>query len=170
MLELAIFIALMALALLWLASMQQRRSGMPGGEIIYADTGGWQPVEEPLFAADLGLTGRPDYLVDQGGRLVPVEVKSTRIEASPYDTHIYQLAAYCVLVERVYKIRPQYGILHYPNRTFRIDFTSELEGAVLGLIDEIRAQERRKTVGRSHESPARCARCGFSTICEQRLH
>jgi CRISPR-associated exonuclease Cas4 len=169
MLPLAIILALIAILFLWLAKRQQLRTGMPGGRVIYADTRGWQPVEEPLYAADLGLTGRPDYLVEQGGRLVPVEVKSTRIEASPYDTHIYQLAAYCLLVERVYKTRPRYGILHYPNRTFRIDFTNELEAAVLSLIDEIRTQERRKDVPRSHDQPARCAHCGFSTVCDQRL-
>jgi len=169
MLLLAIILALSAILFLWLAKRQQLRTGMPGGRVVYTDTRGWQPVEEPLYAADLALTGRPDYLVEDRGSLVPVEVKSTRIEAGPYDTHIYQLAAYCLLVERVYKTRPQYGILHYPNRTFRIDFTTELEASILSLIDAIRSQERRKEVQRSHDNPARCAHCGFSTICNQRL-
>lgn len=169
MLLFAGLLAIFAFLLFWLASRQQRAAGMPGGQVIYADTRGWLPVEKPLYDHNLGLTGRPDYLVKQGDQVIPVEVKSTRIAQGPYDTHIFQLAAYCLLVERTYNVRPAYGILHYPNRTYRINFTSELESAALDLLEEMRTHEGRKDLPRSHDTAARCHGCGFRAVCDQRL-
>jgi len=169
MLFLAFFTLLLSVILFWLARRQQKASGLPAGRVIYADTHGWGAVEQPLYDADLGLVGKPDYLVEQNQQVIPVEVKSSRISAVPYDAHIFQLAAYCLLVQRQYGKRPAYGILHYPHRTFAIDYTPELENRLLALLAEMRAQERRPEISRSHESAARCSRCGFRTICDQRL-
>lgn len=167
---LAILLVIIALTLLLLARRQQKALGLPAGRVIYADTQSWgKPLEQALYDAELGLTGRPDYLVEQGGKIIPVEVKSSRVGEAPYDAHVYQLAAYCVLVERSMEKRPPYGILHYPNRTFAIDFTPQLENALLELLDEMRQHERRKDVPRSHETPARCRGCGYNQVCEQRL-
>jgi CRISPR-associated exonuclease Cas4 len=165
----AILVFLLALVLLWQANRGQRLLGLPTGRVIYADTRSWGPVEQPLYDAELGLVGRPDYLVETGGQVIPVEVKSSPVATAPYDAHIYQLAAYCLLVQRHYGKRPAYGILHYPNRTFAIDYTAHLEGQLLQLLEEMHAQERRKDLPRSHASAARCSRCGFRTICDQRL-
>jgi len=169
MLQIAVFIAFLALAVLWLARRQQQAVGLPEGRVIYADTRGWLPVAEPLYDPNLGLTGRPDYLVQQGEQIIPVEVKSSRTPQKPYDTHIYQLAAYCLLVKHAYDVRPRYGILHYPDRTYQIDFTCELEGAVLTLLEKMHADERHEALPRSHDSPARCHGCGFHSVCDQRL-
>ncbi len=95
----AIFLVLLALALLWQARRAQKASGLPGGRVIYTDTRAWgNKVEKPLYDASLGLTGKPDYLVEKNGRIIPVEVKSGRAPQSPYDSHIYQLASYFLLV------------------------------------------------------------------------
>lgn len=169
MLQIAVFIAFLAIALLWLARRQQQTAGLPEGRVIYADTRGWLPVAEPLYDPDLGLTGRPDYLIQQGKQVIPVEVKSTRTPQKPYETHIYQLAAYCLLVKHTYNVRPRYGILHYPDRTYRIDFTRELEGALITLLENMHFQVHQDALPRSHASPARCRGCGFRSVCDQRL-
>jgi CRISPR-associated exonuclease Cas4 len=98
-----------------------------------------------------------------------VEVKSGRAPQSPYDSHIYQLAAYCLLVEKGMGSRPPYGIIHYEDRDFAVDYTNDLENALLDVLAEMRRDEHRAEVGRSHESAARCARCGFRNVCEERL-
>ena len=169
MLILALFIFVLALVLLWQASRSQRAIGLPAGRVIYADTRSWGPVEQPLYDAELGLVGKPDYLVETGGQVIPVEVKSSPVTTAPYDAHVFQLAAYCLLVQRHYGKRPAYGILHYPNRTFAIDYTAQLEQQLFQLLEEMHTQERRKDVPRSHESAARCSRCGFRATCDQRL-
>lgn len=170
MLWLALVLALLGGVLWVLSSRQRRATGLPGGQVIYADTNAWETVKQPLFDAALGLTGKPDYLVKQGELLIPVEVKSKRIGNAPYDSHVYQLAAYCLLVQRVFGKRPQQGILHYPNRTFSIDFTPELESAVINIILEMQSRSGRNGPERSHDVPARCARCGFRAVCDQSLH
>lgn len=169
MLILAFLIFILALVLFWQASRRQRAIGLPAGRVIYSDTRAWGPVEQPLYDAELGLVGKPDYLVETGGQIIPVEVKSSPVTTAPYDAHIFQLAAYCLLVQRHYSKRPAYGILHYPNRTFAIDFTISLEKQLLELLEEMHAQERRKELPRTHDSAARCSRCGFRAICNQRL-
>ncbi|MDI6696355.1 MAG: CRISPR-associated protein Cas4 [Anaerolineales bacterium] len=169
MLLFAVVLFLFAVFLLWQAARRQRDIGLPAGRVIYTDTRNWGPVEQPLYDAELGLTGKPDYLVESGGKIIPVEVKSSRIGSAPYDAHIFQLAAYCMLVHRHYGKRPPYGILHYPNRTFAVDYTPRLEAELLQLLQEMHNQDRRKELERSHASAARCSRCGYRQTCDQRL-
>ena len=157
----AIAFLLLALILFWQAHRQQKSAGLPGGKVVYSDTKNWGPVEKSFYDSMLGLTGKPDYIINKGNHLIPVEVKSSQVTESPYDSHIYQLAAYCYLVEQETGIRPKYGILHYPTRTFRVEYTPQLESALLALISEIRYQERRTVVNRSHEIQRRCAGCGL---------
>lgn len=169
MLYLALALVLLALYLLWQSGRARRAAGLPGGRVIYTDTRAWGKPERPLYAPGLALTGKPDYLVERDGRIIPVEVKSGRAPQNPYDSHIFQLAAYCLLVEKTYGKRPPYGIIHYPDRDFAIDYTSELETALLDLMAEMRRDERRDDVPRSHESAARCRGCGFRQDCDDAL-
>ena len=83
--------------------------------------------------------------------------------------HIYQLAAYCLLVAHEYGVRPPHGILHYADKTFAIDFTSELEDSVEVVIDEMQAITARSRVDRSHEDGRRCQNCGYRSVCDQSL-
>jgi CRISPR-associated exonuclease Cas4 len=169
MLYVTLALILFALLLFWQASRQRREAGLPGGRVIYTDTRAWDKVEKPLFSNELGLTGKPDYLVEQNGKLIPVEVKTGRVPDAPYDSHIFQLAAYCLLVEKTYGKRPPYGIIHYSNRNFAVDYTPQLESALLDHLAEMRRDELRNNVPRSHEDAARCRRCGFRKVCDQSL-
>ena len=165
----AVAFLLLALILFWQASRQQKSAGLPGGKVIFSDTKEWRAVDKPFYDPMIGLTGKPDYLVKKGNQLIPVEIKSSQVTSYPYDSHVYQLAAYCYMVEQATNTRPKYGILHYPARTFRVDYTSELESALLEIISEIRYQERRTVVNRSHEELQRCVSCGYEGTCNQSL-
>jgi CRISPR-associated exonuclease Cas4 len=163
------FLLLLAFLLFLISGRQRRASGLPGGRIIYTDTRGWGRVEKPLYDRDLGLTGKPDYLVEQNDRIIPVEVKSGRTPEAPYDSHIFQVAVYCLLVHKAYGKRPPHGIIHYPGRDFAVDYTAELENALLNLVADMRIDGRRADVPRSHEDQQRCRGCGFRESCDQRL-
>jgi CRISPR-associated exonuclease Cas4 len=169
MLYLALALLIFALFFFRKSAAQQKEAGLPGGRIIYTDTRGWGKVEKPLFYPAMDLTGKPDYLVEQNGKIIPVEVKSGRAPEAPYDSHIYQLAAYCLLVEKTYHTRPPYGIIHYENRDFSVDYTRELENALVDLLVEIQRDTHKKNIPRSHEQPARCAKCGYRNVCDERL-
>jgi CRISPR-associated exonuclease Cas4 len=166
---LIIALFLIAVILFWQSGRQRREAGLPGGRVIYTDTDGWGKVERPLYNKALNLTGKPDYLVRQGKTVIPVEVKSGRAPQSPYDSHIFQLASYCLLVEKTYGKRPPYGIIHYQDRDFAIDYTPELEFALMDLLAEMQRDVYREEINRSHGQAARCAGCGFHEICDQSL-
>lgn len=166
---LALILFVLGIVLLWQSTRQRRSSGIPGGKIIYTDTRNWGSVEEPLYDRRLGLTGKPDYLIKQDKIIIPVEVKSSINTQVPYDSHIFQIAAYCYLVQRSYGVRPSHGIINYPNRTYQIPYNSELENALIDLLIEMRRNGKRVSLSRSHRSERRCSRCGYRNICDQKL-
>jgi CRISPR-associated exonuclease Cas4 len=168
-LYLAILFSVIAVVLFTLAARQRRQAGIPGGRVIYIDTNQWGKVEKPLYDPELRLTGKPDYLVRQGKLVIPIEVKSRQAPQVPYDSHIYQLAAYCLLVEREYGTRPSHGIIHYADKNFAIDFTAELEGSIQVIIREMQGRTNRSQVDRSHQDGKRCQHCGYRSICDQAL-
>jgi len=164
-----IILVLAGIFLLWQGSRRQSQAGLPAGKIIYDDSRGWGKVEKPLLDIALGLTGKPDYIVEEDGIPIPVEVKSTRAPETPYENHVYQLIAYCLLIENSRGIRPPYGILRYRNRTFSIDYTPELKARLLRIMDEMRLPPHRNGPARSHEEPNRCRGCGYHSSCDQAL-
>lgn len=169
MLYLAASLLVIAIALFIFAALQRRRAGIPPGRVIYSDTKKWGKVEKPLYAPELRLTGKPDYLVKKGERVIPVEVKSGKAPRGPSEWHIYQLGAYCLLVEHEYGIRPPYGIISYQNRTYAVDFTRKLAQDVEATIHTIQRRTSEIQIDRSHHDQWRCIYCGYRSICDQAL-
>lgn len=170
LLGLGLALVILALVALWRGRRLWQNAGMPDGSVIYSDTGAWYAQDEPLLAADLKLAGKPDYLVQQAdGLIIPVEVKSKAAPSQPHEGHILQLAAYCLLVQRNYGVRPTHGILQYSDRAFSIDFTFDLEEAVLDLLMEMREGMLEPELDRSHRHAQRCRHCGFRAVCDQSL-
>ena len=168
-LYIALAFLLVAFILIVVAGRQRRAAGLPGGRVVYSDTHGWNAVEKPLYDSELGVTGKPDYLILKNGNYIPVEVKTGRTPEAPYDSHIFQVAVYCYLVHKTYGKRPTHGIIHYPNRDYAVDYTRKLESALLDLIADLRVDERRSEVPRSHDDPNRCRRCGYHEMCDEKL-
>ncbi len=160
---------LLGIFFIWVGARRRKAAGLPVGRVVYSDTGVERTPEKPLYDPVLGLTGRPDYLVEDGGFLIPVEVKSTPAPPLPYEGHVMQALAYCLLVERDLHREAPYAIIRYPNHSFRVDFTSEYREKLLDLIAEMRRAERRGLPKRSHSTPERCRKCGFREICDQSL-
>lgn len=161
---------LVAAVFWWWSQAAHTQSGLPTGGVIYTDSGTWFPNEEPLYADDIQLVGRPDYLVETpDGSIIPVELKSRKAPAEPYEGHILQLAAYCYLVEAHYGKRPFYGIIQYKDRAFAIDYTPELESDLLDIVADMQTSLYEEEVDRDHNDWRRCARCGVRGDCYQRL-
>jgi CRISPR-associated exonuclease Cas4 len=162
-------VALILLALIALISALRLRAatGLPWAPVVYHDADAWTP-ERPLVARRIGLVGKPDYLIQMRGRLIPVEVKPGRNAAHPYESDLMQLAAYCVLIEETTGVAPPYGLLRYAERTFRLSYTARVREEVLTLLDEMR-NALDNDCDRSHDDPARCWGCGFFSQCDQAM-
>ncbi len=167
----SLIILLLALAalLFWFSNRQRRNLGLPQGRLLYEDMDATGKLRRALYDAELDLAGKPDYLIRQNNELIPVEIKSGRSPRKPYDSHIYQLAAYCHLVAVNFGQRPSHGLIRYPERTFKINFTNELEQGLRSIIAEMRALSDSLLPQRSHKQAARCRACGFLEICDQSL-
>ena len=89
-------------------SRRQRAAlGVMGATIVSADDS--RRAASTLKSRRLGLVGRPDHLLRSNGVLIPVEQKPSarKLHAS----HILQVAAQCLLIEEIYKVRPPYGVV-----------------------------------------------------------
>ncbi len=166
----ALLLILIGVLVFWFGRRSQSEAGLPIGQVIYSDTRGWQSLEKPLFSRTYRLTGKPDYLVQQGREIVPVEVKSAHAPGDgPRRSHVLQLAAYCLLVEETYRQRPKYGIVKYADQMFAVDYTEALRTELLNVMAAMRDDLARGTAERSHNEVARCAHCGYRHACPERL-
>ena len=108
----------------------------PDDRLVYEDTG---EADLPILFAEskvqidprfrgpnltlidpaLGLSGRPDYVVQsRGGEFTPVEYKSTHLFVGYHESHgrtfdVIQAIAECRLVHAVFGSRPSHGIILY---------------------------------------------------------
>ncbi len=161
---------LIAALVLWLWARRGRAvGGLPSGQLVYVDTGAWQRNEKPLFSNTYQLTGKPDYLVRERNRIIPVEVKSRAAPDGPYLSHVMQLAAYCLLVEDVLGAAAPFGYVHYRDRTFKVEFSRALRAELLQLLKDMRKAGHARQVHRSHDHSRRCAHCGFQEVCGESL-
>lgn len=170
------------------AARESRRAGLPAGPLLYNDAGAplgrFAPAklgpegrkqERPLVSRTLGLVGRPDYLIEAEGGVVPVEVKSARCPAGgrPYDSHLAQLAAYCLLVEDVLGATVPYGVVKYRDREVRVEYTAEMREQALAIVEEMKEDMNAAAAGeevhRSHDDPRRCAGCSLRDVCTESL-
>lgn len=169
-LVLVLFLLFLAAALWFRGREMRQESGLPAGNVIYTDTGAWRPNSDVLHAAGLRLVGKPDYLVEQNdGTIIPVEIKSSLAPDTPWEGQVLQLAAYCLLVEENYGVRPPYGILQYKDRAFAVDYTGELEADLLDVLDDMRAAREEDDPEPDHDDPRRCRACGVRAACDHRL-
>ena len=149
---------------------QRAKSGIPDGDIIASDTSG-ATRGQPLYSPRYRLTGTPDYLVSTPSGLVPVEVKPTRTESEPRQSHLLQVLAYCLLIEETEGHKPPYGLLRYSSETFRVDYNDATRAHLLEVMDTMRATAEMELwqVERNHEIPGRCRACGYRSMCDQSL-
>lgn len=140
-----------------------RRSGVRG-RVVASDSVVSHP-SRVLRSARHGIAGKPDYLIEERGRIAPVELKPSRESNSPWLRDIVQLAAYCLLLEELEPRFAGYGYLRYANRTFRIDFTDRVRGELLRTIANMRADLTAAEVLPNHHDPRRCARCMLVRVC-----
>jgi CRISPR-associated exonuclease Cas4 len=169
LLLLALLVLLALIYGLWRWARATREgTGLPQGEVIYADTGAWER-SAPLRAPRYGLVGKPDYLLRVNRTTIPIEVKPSRRANQPYEADLLQLAAYCLLVEETTGQRPPYGLLRYQERTFRIPYDEALCQNLLAVLQDMRADLGSREVPRSHDDPHRCRSCGHRQHCDHSL-
>ena len=119
-----------------------------------------------LTSRRLGLTGRPDRLIQSGGTLIIEEWKSSR-SLQPW--HGAQMGVYFLLAEEHFRVRPSHGFLVTGDgKRHRIDNDERLRAWVLGMAVAIRARRAAIDQPIPVNPPAwQCRPCGMRGHCRQ---
>ncbi|MBN2604158.1 MAG: CRISPR-associated protein Cas4 [Candidatus Thermoplasmatota archaeon] len=138
------------------------------GKLTYNDL---NSLASPLFSKSLRIAGKPDYVVKQNNKYIPVEVK-TGSHFYPEKNHVYQLASYCYLIEENYKNMVTHGILVYSDTSqqFKIPFNPQLRFELESLIKEMRKILKNKNIQRNHNSANKCLNCSMKKYCHLKLN
>lgn len=164
-------ISIIAAILAWLLGRPRfAQTGLLALKIRYSNVG--TVYQQPALASTrYGLIGRPDYLVRVENGIAPVELKSGKAPRSgrPYDGHLLQLAAYCLLVEDVCQAHVPFGVLEYEDRSISVEYKSSLRKDLLSLLEVMRAAKRLAELHINHNSPGKCRSCGFRDVCGEGL-
>ena len=125
----------------------RKKNLIQDGKIIYSDL---NKPEKPLFSKKYRLIGKPDYIIKKNGYFIPVEVKSGK-HNTVKKSHIYQLIAYCQLIEENYNIFTPYGIIIYPetSKQYEIQFNPKrrLGSSFDGIIIKATLKELINSLG-----------------------
>lgn len=123
-----------------------------------------------LQSTKLGIRGRPDYILEEAGEMIPVEAKTGRVPRGPHFSHILQIAAYLALVEETYNKRPSHGFIRYgKDKEFRIEYDERLEQTLKEKINEMRKCIKKGDAHRNHHRPNKCRYCSRREGCPERL-
>jgi CRISPR-associated exonuclease Cas4 len=138
------------------------RLGVAAGSIVSADDSRLRAPN--LYSERLGLVGRCDHLMREGGVYLPVEQKPTAQRL--HDSHVLQVGALCLLIQDVYGRRPPYGIVVLAGgRQERVPFSTDLERRVRSTMGQMRRiLAAGRPPGREWVA-AKCCACGYHPVC-----
>jgi CRISPR-associated exonuclease Cas4 len=166
-------LVVLSLVLFLLAARLRKKTGIPAGEVFYQDLPGQPFFGKPLRSNALGISGKPDCLVQTVDGVVPVELKNSNrppARGAVYANHLIQALAYCALVEDQMKVRVPYALVIYAGQQVRkVMFTEERRQWLLETIHEVEVARARLAADRNHEHRGRCVGCGVRAKCDQAL-
>ncbi len=165
----ALLILVLVLVIIWAIYRALTPRALPGpvvavdGSLTSATVGRVATMSSQVH----GLVGRPDELRrSPDGRVVPVEVKSSRGPAPgrpPYFSHVLQLYAYCQIVEDRYGAAPPYGLLIYNDGTPR---KVVWDGRARQELADWVVRFREPYGGEAIPSVPKCRRCAYHDVCD----
>ena len=121
---------------------------------------------QTYFSKKHGIAGKPDEVKEEGGELIPYEIKSTIYRGRIYPGHILQLAAYCLLIEEETGKRPSHGVIEYANHREIIPYTNELRSGLLTQIKKIRQENPEENdLPPDCNVKGKCSQCGYNYYC-----
>ena len=164
-----LLVSLAVVALVGWLHFRRQQTGIPPGTVVYADAGSHHRGQ-PLVSHRHRLAGRPDYLVNTGHGVIPVELKSARCPLSgPRDGDVAQVLAYCVLVEDVLAVCVPHAIIQYSDAQHTVTYGLAEREAFLALLADMRESGRYSDLHRSHSNRSRCKACGYKATCGETL-
>jgi len=142
--------------------LEQRRSLR-----AYGLTEGDRRFDVALASERLGLRGRLDMVIESAGEVIPVDFKDSR--GRPGLNHKYQLTAYALLAEGVWRRSVRRGFIYLipQRRAEEVRITSNMRGWVHKALREIRASLATEAKPPPTRVRGRCTDCEFRALCPE---
>jgi len=140
---------------------------IPEGKITYTDL---IKPEKPIYSKKYNITGKPDYIIEKNDEIIPIEFKTGK-HNKPAKNHIFQLAAYCQLIEDNFNKFVPYGLLIYKgtNNQFKIFYNPKIRFELESIIKEMRQSIKKRNVKRNHNDPYKCIKCSMKEHCTYKI-
>ena len=125
-----------------------------------------------LKSNKLNLAGRPDYMIKEGNKHIPVEVKTGRRPKAPFFSHVLQIGAYCLLSEETFSKNPEYGQIRYgfDSEPHKVVWEPKLKNIVKEKIEEMNdILDGKIKPQRNHKRIGKCNNCSRRKNCPDRL-
>ena len=148
------------------ANTIKKSNSIQQGKILYSDL---NKSAKPLYSKKLQITGKPDYIIKEKDRFIPVELKFGK-HNRPQKNHIFQLAGYRQLIEDSYGGFVPYGIIIYNNKNqFKISFNPQIRFELESTIEEMRKTLKSGKLSRNHNDFHRCINCSMKEYCSFKI-
>ncbi|MCL5963439.1 MAG: Dna2/Cas4 domain-containing protein [Candidatus Thermoplasmatota archaeon] len=144
----------------------RKKTDVVEGKIVYLDD---MKSSELMVGKKYPVSGRPDYVVYNDNKYIPVEIKTGRTPRGPLYSHIAQLIVYCMLIEDIYNIKPDYGIIKYPEKSIPIQYTDAWRDRILQSVSTMDNIKKSGVTHRNHRNINKCRYCSRNSICPEKL-
>jgi CRISPR-associated exonuclease Cas4 len=150
------------------AKKLKKKYNIQAGKITYSDL---NTPAKSLFSKRYRISGKPDYIVKKQGYYYPVEIK-TGIHFKPKTNHIFQLAAYCQILEDNYSCFVPHGFLIYTDssKSFEIPFDPKIRFELESAINNMRKSLKNCKIKRNHNDLKKCMVCSMRKYCDQKIY
>lgn len=118
-----------------------------------------------LESPKLGLSGKLDLLIVSPRGFFPVDFKYTR--GRPRRNHVFQLAAYAMLVEEKFQTEVGTGFIYLApvQKVVAVQLTQDLKEKTVTFLAEIRGMIREGILPPATTVRSRCDECEFRNYC-----
>jgi len=137
------------------------------GNIIYSDL---NIPAKTLFSKRYRISGKPDYIIKKDGYHIPIELKTGQ-HHEPKKNHVFQLAAYCQILEENYGCFVPFGILVYKDtcKQYKIPFDPKTRFELETAIKKMRHILKTKKNARNHNDLYKCKSCSMRRYCDKKI-
>jgi len=144
---------------------EKRRTTLLGGKTLKVEQK-WTALQ--LRSEKLGIEGMVDMVVKTPEGYVVVEYKTALMPRRIHPGHLYQAAAYAMLVEEAFKtiVRKLYVYYEKSNKFFEIPLTESIRRHVIWTIGRIREIVQKEKLPPAKPS-RKCWSCGYRWICRE---
>lgn len=143
---------------------ERRRATLLGGKAIKVEEK-WTALR--LRSERLGIEGAVDMVVRTPDGYAVIEYKSTAMPKRIPPGHLYQAAAYALLVEEAFRTIVRKLYIHYEGskESVEIPLTESVRRHVAWTIGRVRSIIRAERLPKARPS-RRCLSCGYGWICK----